>query len=363
VCALFSFCFALIQYSSEARGYAPGLFFCFAALLWLDADLARRRAGTLFGFGAAVVLAFLSQLTSLFFLAGALAYAAARGWQGGERGGTLVGGVARLAALPTAALATLYLVHLRNLIVEGGEPTRAGLVAAQTVGYTFGLPIWVDAAQAFAALAALLIGWSLFLLWRDGDPLWALCAVTIALAPTVVLLTLRPEVIAMRYFLPSIAFSLLALGDALGRFAVESRRGAAAVAAFLTLFALGNAVHIADFLRDGRGSYLAALKIMAAPAGESPSLIGSDHDFRTFMTLRFFGRYLPPDSRFRYVRYDDWPTDGLDWLIHHGEYRTRPPEREWVDRNGNVYERAHQFEKAGASGFYWDLYRATGERR
>ncbi|MFQ5415405.1 MAG: hypothetical protein ACE5FL_00005 [Myxococcota bacterium] len=68
---LFSFCFALIQFSSEARGYAPGVFFCLLALLCLEADFASPRRWRPPAFGVCVVLAFLSQLTSLFFFAGA----------------------------------------------------------------------------------------------------------------------------------------------------------------------------------------------------------------------------------------------------------------------------------------------------
>jgi hypothetical protein len=153
------------------------------------------------------------------------------------------------------------------------------------------------------------------------------------------------------------------LGDALGRAAGGGRVRAGAVVVLLASFVAGNALHAAAFLRYGRGGYLTALEAMAAPPGQPPTRIGSDHDFRTGLTLQFYARYLPEGSQFRYVRYDDWPVDGLDWLIHHGEWRRGEPDREWVDRNGNVYELARRFEKAGVSGFYWDLYRATGEHR
>jgi hypothetical protein len=359
---LFSLCFALIQFSSEARGYAPGVFFCLLALLCLELDFARQRRWLPLAFGLCVVLAFLSQLTSLFFLAGAIGYGALRAWGRGDRGAVLATGCARLALLPSLAFAALYWVDLRHLLVEGGEPVHAGLLTAQTVGYALGLPVRAGWAVPMAASAALLLAACLVRLYRAGDPIWALHAVTIVLAPAAVLAVLRPDVIAARYFLLGSAFYLLALADGLAHLAERGRAATAAVATLLLLFAIGNGIHIAAFFRDGRGSYLAALEMMAASKGGDPVRIGGDHDFRNYLVYRFYLGHLPPNSRLEFIPHDRWPEGGLDWLIVHGEHRFRPGESQKIDDYGNVYERSHRFEKAGVSGFYWDLYRATGER-
>lgn len=363
VAVLFSSCFALIQFSSEARGYAPAVFFSLAAFLCLEADLARRRGWLPVLFGVCVVLAFLSQLTSLFFLAGATAYSLLHAWQRGERGGRLLLEAARIALLPAAAFAVLYWVDLRQLLIEGGEVTRMDLVTATTVGYALGLPIWLGWAVPFGALAAALLVGCLARLFRSGDPVWLLHAVTIVVAPAVVLLAMRPDVIAARYFLVGIAFYLLALGDGLAHLAQRSRAGARLVAGVLCLFVLGNAFHIGAFLRHGRGGYLAAFEEMAGPSESGTVRLGSDHDFRTFMALNFYIPHLPPRVVFEYYRFEDRPKSGLDWLIRHGEHRDREPEPRWMDQHRNVYELTNRFEKTGVSGFYWDLYRATGERK
>jgi hypothetical protein len=192
---------------------------------------------------------------------------------------------------------------------------------------------------------------------------WIFHLLTIAVVPAAVLFAFRPEVIALRYFLVGIAFYLLALSDGLAALLQRRPWGALAASGLMALFVAGNVAHVRGFLRDGRGHYLAALRLMADPASPRTVRIGGDHDFRNGTVLSFYARYLPRHARFRYYDWKDWPPDGLGWLIYHGEQRMGEPPSERVDRHGNVYVRAHHFEKTGVSGFFWDLYRATGERR
>jgi len=360
---LFDFCFSLVQFSSEARGYALAVFFALAAFLLLERDLERPRPWQAVGFGCCASLAFLSHLTAVFILPGALVYAGARRRRRGEPGLGVLAGCARLVAIPALAFAALYWVDLRHLLVEGGEPVVLSLLAVQTVGYTLGLPIVPQQAVPWLLLAAAPLVASLVRLQRAGDPVWIFHLLTIVVTPAAVLFTFRPEVIALRYFLVSIAFYLLAVCDGLAALFQRRTWGAVAASAFLALFVAGNVTHVRGFLRDGRGHYLAALRLMVDPTSPRSVRIGGDHDFRNGTVLGFYARYLPPRARFRYYEWKDWPPDGLDWLIYHGEQRLQQPPKERVDRYGNVYVRTYHFEKTGVSGFYWDLYRATGERR
>ena len=72
-------------------------------------------------------------------------------------------------------------------------------------------------ALPYALLVAGLVGAGLWQLWREGDDRWLLYAVAIGVAPLLGLGLLDPQVVAVRYFLIGIAFSLLLLAAAAAR--------------------------------------------------------------------------------------------------------------------------------------------------
>ena len=152
---LTAFCFALIHFSSEARGYAPMVCFSLLALWSLELDLERPRARTAALFGASTVLGFLSQLVFLFFYAGALVHSAQRLLRKRTAGRGALGGLARLHLAPLACLALLYWVDLRELQVGGGPAPDLSWLLSRTVGFTFGLPAQRELAALYAILGAL----------------------------------------------------------------------------------------------------------------------------------------------------------------------------------------------------------------
>lgn len=349
-------CFALIHFSSEARGSGPTVAFALGALWLLERDLARPRAWSAAAFGACVVAGFLFQLVFCFLWAGAFVYSGFELWRGGARGARLCAGMARLHAAPLLALAALWALDLRVLKVGSGPAPDAAWLAARTVGYALGLPVRSSLGLAWGSLGAALVGGGLWWLARRGDRLWVALAVAIVAAPLAVLGWLQPDVIAVRYFLIGIALTLvmlaLPLADAL-------RAGAASRAlAILALagFAVGNGVHLARFFELGRGGYEAALRSMAERTPGPRIEVGSSHDFRVGSVLAYYGRRLPEGKRLDYLPQRRWPAGGPEWLILDHQTRTRPPDPFLVSATSR-YELVAEFDHAAISGYYWVLYR------
>ena len=146
-----------------------------------------------------------------------------------------------------------------------------------------------------------------------------------------------PEQLYVRYFMISIAASLLMLAAG---YPALSRPGVAGIGLalmLLTIFVIGNAAHTITLLRFGRGQYLAALRFIETHSVKSQIVVTSDHDFRNAMLVNYYKRYLErPDS----MRYTNGPTlkeGGADWLILHRFELTRPP-----DRVTDVYRNTYQ---------------------
>jgi hypothetical protein len=350
-------CFALIHFSSEARGYALAVFFSLVAWRALVAHLAGRGRGAAALFAVSVVLGFLSHLTFLFFYAGAILHSLLVLGRSPTDRRALVLGLLQLHGLPVVAFAALYAVDLRHLMVGAGNPTDMATLAARTVGFSLGLPVIRALALPYALLAAALLGLSLRAMARDGDASWVAYLVTIVLAPLIVLVVLRPEVVAVRYFLIGITFTLLACAHLLaGLFAAGGFRRMLALL-LAAGFVAGNGVYTAGFLERGRGGYLAALQFMARNT-DGPYVVASgDHDFRTRMTLHFYRSRLPADKRLVYRPRDERPPGGTEWLILHQGARPELPPREVRDAAGNTYHLAAEFDHGAISGFYWAVYR------
>jgi len=209
-----------------------------------------------------------------------------------------------------------------------------------------GLVVW---SLAVAALCVALI-----CLMVDRDDRWIFYAVVIV-APLALIAIQRPEQLYLRYFMISIAASLLMLAAG---YSALSRPGVAGIGlalTLLTIFVIGNAAHTITLLRFGRGQYLAALRFIEAHSVESQVVVTSDHDFRNAMMVNYYKRHLErPDS----MRYTNGPTlkeGGADWLILHRFELTRPPDRV-TDVYRNTYQLVRIYRYSDLSGWNWLLY-------
>jgi 4-amino-4-deoxy-L-arabinose transferase-like glycosyltransferase len=350
LCAL---SFALVHFSSEARGYAAVVFFALAAQWTLESDLAAPRASRAALFGACVVAGLLAQLIFVFYWCAAAAWMLWR-WRALPPR-TLALRMLAWHALPLAAMALLYAVDLRVLVVGGGDPTDVLLLVAQAVGWTLGLPILHALAGPDALLALALVAGGLALRARRGDDSWIALALTLAL-PIAVFAWLRPQMIPFRYFLIGSAFALLLCADlaAAGLRAGGVRRAAAALA--LLLFAFGNAAHWRAFTEKGRGHFREALQTMARETPGDVVTVASDHDFRNRLVLQYYARELPDGKRLAYVPRDRFRLQQPEWLIRHAPSRPAQPAQQ-IAVDGTPYRLFAEYDHAAISGFYWALYR------
>ena len=352
--------FPLVHFSSEARGYALAVALALAALLALLRFLERGQGVDAAAFALCTSLGLLAQLVSAFAWAGALALTALRVARAPAPRAGALHRAAWLHALPAATLLALWWVDLRHLRVGGGPEPGAAEVVARSVGFSLGLPVRAALAPVYAALALAIVALGVARLWRERDDLWVYFLVAIALAPAAVLGGLRPALVDLRYFLIGIALALVLLAWILAPWlrAGGSRRTAAAVA--LGVFLLGNAHAAARFLALGRGGYGAALRFMADASEGERIVVGSDHDFRNELVLRFYARTLPPGRRLDYRRHGAWPPGGPDWYVVHRSARPSQPAAEIDVPGAGRYALAAEFDHAAISGFYWAVYRRVG---
>ena len=162
----------------------------------------------------------------------------------------------------------------------------------------------------------------------------------------------------MRWFVLPVAFAYLAAAAwmATALDAADGRRRAIALVA-VAAFAAGNAYRLALLARDGRGDYRAAVRYLAEHEPSAEIRIGSDHDFRNRLLLRYYGGELPEGRTLVYVpqlrKLASWPP----WVLAH-RYGARPDAPgELRDPEGHRYEAVAAWRSSDLSGFRWTLYR------
>jgi hypothetical protein len=354
-----AFSFLLVEYSSEARGYAYLLFFMMASFAVLQESFDRPRAHWDVLFACCAILGFLSHLTYLFAYASFIAWSAWRhiaadGWLSRRHVRPFIFQV----VVPCAFMLFLYFVDLRHVVMGGGDRNSMLFVVAQAISVALGgpmegtLPIFVALAVVVVAIVALV------LIYRTGSDLWVLMAVGIFLAPLAILLVARPQWPYPRYFLVCMLLLQLLISWLLG-WVYQRPYGKVAYLLILAAILAGNAILTTKFLKYGRGGYAAAVGYMIEHTASDRILVGSDHDFRNKAVLGFYFARAGDQERSGYYDYGHWPPEGPEWVVLHNASQSYVPAESLKDEAGNTYGFVRVFRYAGLSGFNWALYHNT----
>ena len=354
---LFSLSYPLINYSGEARGYAPMMLAALIAAYALEQHLKNPTPRTVTAFVTASLIGLMSHLTFVVIEAGLGIWAAWEIYHLTRR--SLVSTFAKLVPLFGAQLilVTAFSAIAINSMVRGGDccPEPALDSIRIMADWMFG----VDA-NAITSLLPLFILTGIIIttlvrLAKDGERVWIMLAIVIIVFPLVTLIIeTKPDVIH-RYFLPSALFTLLLVAGVLS-WAWESRGWKRWLSvSTLFLFCLGNASLLMKFSDGGRGQYQKAIQTIANTSGD-PQLISGYPAFSVGSLVRHHIKVLDYENRLSFV------ADGKEanWFIH-GYLDGKPAKAEVIrtdsDGKTNTYSLVKIFPQWGLSGDAWALYR------
>jgi hypothetical protein len=351
---LTSWSYLLIHFGTEARGYSLAIFFALLAWYALQQFEDRRAWIWIVVFWSAAVLGFLAHLEFAICFAGLVAWSLWRFVRYRSKWRQAVLDLFTLFTVPIVLLLAFYFVAIRGMEVGGGPDYQVMPLLIKAASYMLGGP----ASGAAAGIAALLAVASIYLvlvyLMFERDDRWIFYVVVIV-TPLGLLAILLPIPLSVRYFMVSVATSLLLLASG---WAAIMRRGLAGLVTGLVLLAIfvaGNAINTGNLLRFGRGQYFAALRFMEAQSVKPGSVTTSDHDFRNGMLVNYYRRYLARPDSIRYANRATLDGGGADWLILHRFEHARWPDRV-TDVHGNTYQLLRIYRYSDLSGWNWLLY-------
>ncbi|GAB2175598.1 hypothetical protein [Dongia sp. agr-C8] len=362
--ALFAVSYPMVNYGSEARGYAGLILMTLLAILLTESATAgsardRRRLGF------ANLAAVLFQPIALGGIAGQILWSA---WMNRPSGKPSFAAIRRVIAateatfswtvrllIPVAAIITFAVLHAEGYRIAGTDPfTVAGFVAGYggMLHLLLGLP---DAAPDWVALpigaAVSIFGWQRAR--RRAPNTAALYIIFLVVLPLAMFAARLPNIHFPRYYLASAVVFLLVLSDLFA--AAWARGGAVRLlgAALLLAIAVGNLADVSRLLRDGRDQSAAVMKMVA---GAGPVLVTSDQDVRNRPILEFFAtRYHLPLT---YVPTAEICAKQPQWLLSSSNDAEMP---ETLDTStvgcARIFRKEASFPQWGLSGLPWTVYR------
>jgi hypothetical protein len=354
--------YVLVLYSSEARGYAPAVFFSFLSFYSLDRYFETNDWPFALMFSLSAVLGLLSHWTFAGFYAAALAWSVYRLATSRLGLKQTVVAASSCHTVPILFGATLYLVDLRYTAVGGGTPTSLPGVYADALAWALGAPAsHVGMLAPFAAAAAILIV-GLRMLWRVRPDLCVFFAGAIVVFPLLAALQGGHSIFYVRFFVIGIAFFLILCSFVLANLYRRGPLGKTICVLLLLAYFAANGWHVASLFEYGRGHYDEAIRFMKEHSIQRPPTVGGDSDLRIGMLLDYYDRPSSQDEM-RYYSCGSWPPEGPEWIVLEKEpfQAPVPPVPQLKDKAGNEYECVKVFPTAPLSGLHWFIYhkRAT----
>lgn len=346
----------MVHYSTEARGYAPLMFFLFLSL-WArqSADSTPKPLRWNLLYALSCSLGFFSHASFLQFFAPAALIDLTKAFR--KTSPTSAQLLFLRILLPSLCFGFIWLVNLRGMAIGGGNESAYLEVILETLAIAVGAPP-TDPWLLLGAFAALIL---------LGCVIWHLLSISLEVAllflgatilmPALLLVLMGRQDIYPRYFLIGILLFQWGLGDWIGSLLQNSSSKSTLPARpigilLLSLFIAANLCQDFKLIRLGRSHYLEMLAWIAEHSPERPAVLAVDHPFRQGMMLGF---YLPrtPDPQRIQVYNPGTPSAPPEWILLHGQEPDLKRNPTFTDPQLGHFELQRVFPASKLSG--WDL--------
>jgi hypothetical protein len=350
--------YPLLLYFSEARGYAPAIFFSLVSYAALRHNMQHFRLVRLVLFWATSILGILSHTTFIMLIMACVVGSLAHEVYGI---GSFRGKALRFMAHhipPLIFFAWWYMFFVKNLVIGGGPIYGTWTVIGQASALLSGFPdaLGFRGAAILLVLALVALGTSSLLQERDMQGPFFL---TILLfSPALLLIVTQPKYLYFRYFVICFPFFFLLLSYLVCKcYRLFPYRWRCLLFGAMIMLIAGQAQRDYLLLKHGRGQYSAALEYISESSPKGIVRVGSDHDFRNQRLFDFYSLRVAAGNNLRYVKQPKWHEELPDWILTHSQDVSYQPQ-EGLDVKGiGIYRLIHVYRFSGISGWNWFLFK------
>lgn len=360
---LSGFSYPLILYFSEARGYAPALFFSLLSFYSLLKCWKYKKMYWLFLFWSSTILGLFSHMTFIMVICALFAMIFIHEIQKEYSLKNRIFSVFIYYSIPTLFFILLYIFFIRDIEIGGGQIYNKWGVVGRTGCLLLGLPDLMFFKIVSALIIITVVFTGSIILYKEKSDQWIFFPFILFVAPILLLLFTQPEYLYFRYFIVLFPFFYLLLSYLLGKLYIsKSPFSSWIVIAILIIMVAGHGRRITPLLELGRGSYQAALKHICAESIKDSVFIGSDHDFRNKTLIFFYSQFMPNNKKIFYIDYKNWQFEKPDWIITQSQDLSCKPENSLTIFGMGKYLLSGEYRFSGISGWHWFVYRSDEEQ-
>jgi len=359
--------FPLILIFSEARGYAPAIFFsllAFACLLRVEDSL---KPLPLLLFWAACVLGILAHATFVIIYFSLLVHSLYLTSTPNGGGKPFNKHIIRLIAVygpPLIFMAGLYLCFFSSMIIGGGPINSKWWTLLQIMAFPLRHTEYPGITIFASIITVLLVVSGNYLLYRHKDRLWCFFTTAILVAPIFLISVIRPTYLPPRYFNICLPFFYLLTARLLSTLHTKNKWSRWTAAVLIVVFIAGNTQQMFFLILQGRGQYKAALEtIIKHTAGDKISITSDIYPNISFRLMKFYCRFLSSSPKIiLYVAPPYWEKQKPDWIITHGwGSRAKPLPLIVMPYIGSCSLFGEYRYSGYGSGWHWFLYKKATE--
>lgn len=348
--------YPLIVYSSEARGYAPAIFFSLICFLLIEYNHKHRSNVAVGFFWFTAILAVLSQLLSVYVLIALGCWSVLREFREQPDTNKAIIELGKCFVVPALFCFWLYVVVISKSTNIGASATHLFEVLKSALALAIGFPENGVLSFFGALLSCIVFVYGIFLLRQKGSDAWLFYLVVILLAPAAIIMVDTRGHIFVRYFILCFPFFYLLLTNVLLSLKSVFPAGNVIVGVCLVLVLSGNAILTYQFLDKGRGHYRDKLNVMVKETRVDEINISSDHDFRNKIVLDYYAKNLNISKTMNYIPAQSQSFAEVEWFIIHTTVADYLPPGV-LEINTRLFELHRSYEYGGLSGFRTALYR------
>jgi hypothetical protein len=316
------FSYPLIIYSSEARGYAPAIFFSLTAYLAFQNYNKQSNFISLSVFWTSCILGILSHLTFIYIFAGLFLSSVLPA----KKEFNKIIFYKRLTAwyfLPALFMTFLYLFFVKGMMIGGGE--SIGTITGRLADFLSPLTGLMPGSTAGIIAATLIfITVSAWILTaeRKFSADWIFYALILVIVPSIAFI-LPFDFFSSRYLALLLPFLYLMIASMMTKLSSLSKTGMVICIAFCSLLIAGSIVRLHDQLTIGRGHYLEAVRYIMNNSPSSQVSIITDHELRNSTVINFYKQFIPLSKEIDYISVNDMISkrkEAPEWLITHHRF-------------------------------------------
>ncbi|PKL49511.1 MAG: hypothetical protein CVV42_05875 [Candidatus Riflebacteria bacterium HGW-Riflebacteria-2] len=348
--------YPLLLYFSEARGYAPAIFFSLVAYIAMRNFHESLSKVAMFTFWLASFAGIIAHTTFIMVSLGLFISDAftVRTMSGRPQKSRLFWLLPHLPVI--AFFAWWYNFYLKDMEIGSGPVFSASIALGQLSVYLLGLPDSNSGYMMASIIFLLLLAAGLRRLYLNSQN-WLTFAGILLISPPITLIVRRPPFLYFNYFLLLFPFFYLLLAYLVA----DSWRRRPELRFLLILLTtamlIGHWQRNFSLINNGRGNYSAAISHILSNCREFPVYVGSDHDFRNPTLIEYYSHRDKAHGALQYVMARDWPQTPPEYFIGHSRTPVDNPVPRHILAGIGEFELEAYWLSAPVSGFSWYVYR------